>query len=112
MTSDLRKPAAVFAVAAAAFSTLAFAQGQAPRKPAADSGSREIVNRRSHADESGDKARAIENYEKSLALDPKNQSAASQLKKLNKEVGRLSTPSPYPSVRNALKTKACVNPEK
>jgi len=32
--------------------------------------------------ESGDKPQAIENYEKSLALDPKNSNAASQLKKL------------------------------
>jgi len=32
--------------------------------------------------ESGDKPQAIENYEKSLALDPNNRNAASQLKKL------------------------------
>lgn len=32
--------------------------------------------------ESGDKQQAIENYEKSLALDPKNSNAVSQLKKL------------------------------
>lgn len=32
--------------------------------------------------ESGDKRQAIENYEKSLALDPKNSNALAQLKKL------------------------------